>query len=203
MYPGYDPDGVHSATGLASAAAEPYNFVSWNYTTWFSMCFVGNRGSYNYIIHPYTPSTIPALEVARSESTHTISTNNLVRQHSAIVDTNSFEREFTNTDVYSMGMSGTSLISQKNLAGSTVSLPLYSRFKFVGNNVSARTKGTTVDETDTDSFRTMATIEHVAGASEDLQFNQDMYVSCGTDYSLIFFLNVPTVYVYSSYPVAL
>jgi len=202
MYPGYDPDGLNSAVGLVSAVAEPYNYVAWNYTTWFSTCFVGNRGAYNYIIHPYTPSEIPALEVSRTEQLHTITNNNLVRQHSAVTSTTAFEREFSNSDSYSMGMSGTSLTSQRNLAGTTISLPLYSRYKFVGNNISARTKGTSVDGTDTDSFITMATIEHVSTKSEDLQFNQDMYVSCGTDFSLIFFLNVPVLYIYDSIPTA-
>lgn len=202
MYPGYDPSGLNEATGLASALTEPYNFVAWNYTTWFSTCFVGNRGSYNYVIHPYTPTDVLSLEVTRSNGLHTANTDNLVRQHSAVVSTPAFEREFSNSDVYNMGMTGTSLLSQKNLAGATVSLPMYSRFKFLGNNVASRTKGTTVDESDVDSFMTIATVEYIAANSTDLQFNQDMYVSCGTDFSLVFFLNVPVIYVYDSFPVA-
>jgi len=202
MYPGFDPSGINEATGLAVATTHPYNFVAWNYTTWFSTCFVGNRGSYNYVIHPYTPTDVLSLEVARSDEIHSNFTDNLVRQYSAISQTVNFERDFVNSDVFSMGMSGTSLLSQKNLAGATVSLPSYSRFKFLGNNVMSRTKGTSVDETDVDSFVTMATVEYINGASNDLQFNQDMYVSCGTDFSLVFFLNVPVIYVYNSIPVA-
>jgi len=202
MYPGYDPDGLNVAVGINSAASEPYNFVASNYTNWFTQCFVGQRGSYNYVVYPYTPTDVLALEVSRSESLHTASTDNLVRQHSAVVDTVAFERDFSNSDVYSMGMSGTNLISQKNLAGATVSLPMYSRYKFLGNNVMTRTKGTSVDETDTDSFRTSALTEFIGGSSTDLQFTQDMYVSCGTDFSLVFFLNVPIIYSYSAFPTA-
>jgi hypothetical protein len=202
MYPGFDQDGLNVAVGIVSAVNTPYNFVAWNYTTWFTQCFVGQRGSYNYIIHPYTPTDVLALEVSRSEGLHTASTDNLVRQHQAIVDTVAFEREFTNTSVYSMGMSGTNLISQKNLAGATVSLPMYSRFKFLSNNVLTRTKGSSVDDTDTDSFRTSALVEFIGGSSADLQFTQDMYVSCGTDFSLVFFLNVPVLYSYSVIPTA-
>jgi hypothetical protein len=202
MYPGFDPDGLNVAVGIVSASNEPYNYVAWNYTNWFTQCFVGQRGSYNYIIHPYTPTDVLALEVSRTESLHTASTDNLVRQHQAIVDTVAFESEFSNTSVYSMGMSGTSLVSQKNLAGATVSLPMYSRFKFLGNNILTRTKGSTTDETNTDSFRTSALVEFIGGSSTDLQFTQDMYVSCGTDFSLVFFLNVPVVYDYDSFPTA-
>lgn len=202
MYPGYDPDGLNQAIGINSTITEPYNFVAWNYTTWFTQCFVGQRGSYNYIVYPYTPTDVLSLEVSRCEGLHTASTDNLVRQHIAVSGTTAFERDFANTIVYSTGMSGTSLVSQKNLAGATVALPMYSRYKFLGNNVLTRTKGTVVDETDTDGFRTSALVEFIGGSSTDLQFSQDMYVSCGTDFSLVFFLNVPIIYVYTAYPTA-
>jgi len=200
IYPGYDQTGLNVAVGLTSAVAEDYNYVPWSYVTWFSMCFVGNRGSYNYIVHPYTPTDVLALEVTRSDKAHSNTTDNLVRQHSAVTGTKDYQREFANTDAYGVGMSGSSLISQKNLAGTIISAPMYSRFKFHTNSVTARTVGSATDGTNTDSIMTMATVDFIGGASTDLQFTQDMYVSAGTDFSLIFFLNVPVLYAYGSYP---
>jgi hypothetical protein len=202
IYPGYDPNGLHQAIGIVSTTPENYNFAAWNYTTWFSTCFVGNRGSYHYIVHPYTQSDVLALEVARSDKIHTNATDNLLRAFPVSTGTSNYERDFTLSTVYSMGMSGTNLVSQKNLAGVTVSLPMYSRFKFLSNSVTTRTEGTTTDGSDVDSFATTASYDFVSGVSTDQYFNQDMYVSCGTDFSLVFFLNVPVMYNYSAVPTA-
>jgi hypothetical protein len=202
LYPGYDPNGLQEAVGLVSTLTESYNYAAWNYTTWFSTCFVGNRGSYHYIVHPYAPNEVLSLEVSRSEGAHTNSDDNLVEQYSAISAVGAYERSFANTGSHNVGMSGLSMTSQKNLAGTTVSLPMYSRFKFLSNSVTNRTNGTSIDESDTDSFRTSAVVEYINGASTDAQFTQDMYVSCGTDFSLIFFLNVPVMYNYTAIPSA-
>jgi len=195
-YPGYDPLGNEAATGLISGISEPYNLVSWNYTTWFSLCFIGSRGSYNYLFNPICVEPVGSLLVTRKYASRTTP----IYEGLAAPNSADIQRDYINTDNFAMGMSGSSLISQRTLAGTVVSAPMYSRYKFLMNDPLSRTDGTAVDFSNRDTlYITTTTLGSATNNQSELLI--DTYVSAGTDFSLVFFLNAPCLYLYSSLPV--
>jgi hypothetical protein len=115
-----------------------------------------------------------------------------------VTDRDDFVRE-TVTD--SAGLSGLVLTNQRSQAGHMISAPMYSRYKFQNNSTALRTDGSSIDDTNIDSLEISAIYNSQAGQNSKF-FYADLYMSSGTDFSLIFFLNVPTLYLYDSLPLA-
>jgi hypothetical protein len=196
-YPGFDTTGNETAIGINSAVSEPYNWTAWHPITWFSQCFVGSRGAYHYTLNPSDQSDVCSITCARSYSDRT--TPITVTLDLPITNRIDYIRRFADSTTQSTGNVGLSLTSQRTLAGEMVSIPMYSKFKFLKNDPLVRTDGDSYDHSDTDTFA----IETVTRS--DVEFNPkylslDLYVSAGTDFSLVFFLNVPTLYLYDSLP---
>jgi hypothetical protein len=201
VYPGFDPNGLTLATGIVSTVNEPFNWSLWNPTTWFSLCFVGSRGSYHYVVNPSLERDTKTLSVSRSLGLHG-STTYSTTTNTGSSSTAEFERLFT-LPSYGSGMTGLSLISQTSRSGAMVSIPMYSRYKFLNNSSTTRTEGSSVDDSDTDAFRILTEYSHITGTDwiPNPRVNYtDLYVSAGTDFSLVFFLNIPSLYFYTSTP---
>jgi hypothetical protein len=197
-YPGFDPTGNDTAVGLTALVSKPYNWVSWSATTWFSQCFIGSRGSYNYVI---APQDLNNVVISTSRSQKTRGTPITVVQDLPLTNRTDFIRGFSDSVNYPTGMSGLTLVNQASLAGDMVSLPMYSEYKFLSNNPIDRTDGDAIDGTLTDTMAIVATTNAYTGFNAKF-LAIDTYFSAGTDFSLVFFLNVPTVYVYTSLPLA-
>jgi hypothetical protein len=194
-YPGYDLLGNEAMKGIISAVSEPYNLVSWNYTTWFSLCFIGSRGSYNYLFQPLSAEPVGSLTVTRRYAART------TPFYEALAAPNSrdIQRAFIDTDNTAMGMAGSSLISQRTLAGTVVSAPMYSKFKFLMNDPLYRTDGSADDFSNRDTLF-VETVTLGSTTNNQYELLIDTFVSAGTDFSLVFFLNAPCLYYYSSLP---
>jgi hypothetical protein len=198
-YPGYDLTGNDVAVGITSAVSEPYNWVSWNYMTWFSQCFVGSRGAYNYAVNPLNPANVASIMVTREILTRT-GTIVEVGTNIPYSGYNGFTKKFVDTEYQSIGMTGLSLVNDKTQCGSMVSVPMYSRYKFLSNNVLTRTVGDVEDDSDKDTF-VITTVSPLTIENNNRNY-LDIYCAAGTDFSLVFFLNVPTLYRYSQVPTA-
>jgi len=198
-YPGYDTTGNDTAVGLVSAGSEAYNRCNWNYTTWFSLCFIGNRGSYNYTINPRFTTDVNSISISRSRATR--STVLSFATDVPVTQDGDYERRFTDTSTYAIGMAGLSLVSQKTLGGPTVAAPMYSRYKMMMNNSASRTDGSSIDNSDIDTLELTSLIDTTTGVNSKF-LAIDTYVAAGTDFSLVFFLNAPVLYRYSSVPVS-
>lgn len=195
MYPGFDPNGAAGAIGLISGVTEPYNWVGWNYATWFSLCFVGQRGAVNYYISPFGISTIlPQLILTRAELSGVVYVmeGTLTNEGSVRNPINSFTRNLTPT-------CRGAVVSHTTANGTiSASLPLYSCFKFISNSSSTRNKGSSrgVDNTTKDGFQVIA--QYALGTSSRTILQ--VYCSMGPDFSLVYFQNVPSMYRYSADP---
>jgi hypothetical protein len=196
IYPGYDFNGLDTALGLTSGTPYGYNWVPWNAVTWFSMCFVGSRGSYHYTLNPAYSVNVSDVRIARLPNSRTTYMASSV--FLPVTDRDDFVRE-TVTD--SAGLSGLVLTNQRSQAGHMISAPMYSRYKFQNNSTALRTDGSSIDDTNIDSLEISAIYNSQAGQNSKF-FYADLYMSSGTDFSLIFFLNVPTLYLYDSLPLA-
>jgi hypothetical protein len=196
QFPGYDPVGVNTATGIISGLSTPYNWTNWSITTWFSMCFIGSKGSYHYTVNPFAKGTIFSSTVSRSNdqlTTYTTSANTDI-----VTASNIFNSQVGNGSEPA-GLYGLSMTNQLSQAGHMVSLPLYNNYKFISNSVLDRTEGASFDGTNIDTM--VITSTSAVNSVDKAGFvGFDMYMSAGTDFSLIFFLNVPTYFEYSSVP---
>lgn len=199
MYPGFDPEGLHGATGLTSALPENYNWVNWNPATYFSTCFVASRGSYIYNLNVSGRDPSSSARIVRTEFPHTKS-NYVMNTAWGAAGLDS-TANFAKSDNATSGVSGQSLTNQFTQAGVSALVPMYSRYKFLSNNVLTRTAGTSADDSvsDTVTFGVMVSTEAV----KDLDvWYADTYVGIGTDFNLVFFLNVPAMFKYDSFPAA-
>lgn len=201
LYPGYDTTGLHGATGLTSAVAETYNWVNWTPSTWFSMCFVGSRGSYVYSVNNASRDNSKSVKIARSEKTHDASTWSTDTIILAATYPYVLQANMCDSVTHETGCSGMAITNQQTQSGLTAHVPMYSRYKFLSNNVTTRTAGSTADNSNTDSVNVEVLLNSELSSDADTH-HTDLYAAVGTDFNLIFFLNVPATYTYTSLPVA-
>lgn len=193
-YPGFDPAGVDTAIGNISTVSEPYNWVSWCPMTWVDQCFVGSRGSVHWHITPIASLDAKVFMVSRTKSQLSLNTYQGI-------GTNAFSSDATKwamvRNPQAIGLSGMSATNQTDMSTIAVSVPMYSNYKFLETSPVMRTLGSTATQSNYDSMAiTIAFFPEVDG---DFKFvGQNHYVAAGTDYTPVFFLNVPTKYYYTS-----
>jgi hypothetical protein len=190
LFRGFDVDGIDSAVEIVGAGNAPYNFVSNTPYHLISSCFLGERGSFTWKINneSFNPRSI---SVTRSTQLLTsIQTFIAVALSASFNVVKALLQEFTDTTP------GTCLINQITNTGLSVNVPQYSEFSFLDTSPISRTHGlAAVSDNDTlavtyKSFRTAIIRPEYT----------DYYFQVGHDYSPVFFLNVPTMYIYDSVP---
>nr|WPR17994.1 MAG: capsid protein [Chemarfal virus 27] len=193
LYPGYDLDGVFTATGITSGIGQNYNFVNWTYANWFEQCFVGQRGSINWMMQVQTNT--PDMFLSRD-------TLQLVRSNYMPVLTqgsqNTSSAAYYNTISGPEGLRG--FAAANNTSNSLLAqVPFYSRFKFQSTAAAARTLGIAVDDSNVDTIKFGGRAFNSTSATAQNGFIT-LFCAAGTDYNLIFFLNAPVLYKYQTVP---
>ncbi len=191
-YPGYDPGGSSSAKGIVVPASNfGYNFT--NVTPWHHVanCFVAQRGSMHWHYNWEGPTTI----TMRAMRNPNILGTNLGSYQVTTLGTASANALAGIANSVS-NSAGAALVNQQTNAGISVSYPNYSAFKFEStdprNSTSPVTSGN--GRYDGSCFE-INTLEIDARPSvDDLGRGQlERYFGIGTDYSLYFFLNCPSL----------
>jgi len=198
-YPGFDLNGFDSATGVVSAITENYNWVSWAPMTWFDQCFIGSRGSVNWQIEPVSKELYPVIMASRN----CVSTlSNAAYDGSEVTGTTSDTCRraiFKNRTIH--GLSGMAASRQDDMSSVAVVAPMYSQYKILETAPAKRNTGYTSTDSDHDGLN--ITLNHQPINTGDTNIaHVYMWVSAGADYSPVFFLNVPTLYLYNSIPAA-
>jgi len=202
VFYGYDPNGLYSAKGITVPASNfNFNFVPVHPLAWVTCAFVGYRGSINWSCNvsaasssvgstPITQLTLSRLPwnnfagTAPSSST----TSSSIVSGTASANANFLVNE------YQLGNStGLALTNQETNAGLNVSNPNYTWVKFMSTNTSG-------DSVYDDSAYGKLALRGTAYASTGgaTWLTTFKYAAAGTDFSVQFFLNVPTMYIYSS-----
>jgi hypothetical protein len=196
LFPGFDPDGLDVVTGITSAVNENYNYMNWNYMNWFQQAFIGRTGSIRYAINPSTKATDnekSSLLICRTRDTRSIADYVIVSSET----NHAFAPVFSRAD-HCSGTEALSVTNHQTLPGPTVEVPMYSRFKFQANIATSNAFGLSDDDTEFDTIEIdMTSVKNTTATR--YQF-LDLYTSAGTDFNLVFFLNVPTMYHYNSSP---
>lgn len=198
LYPGFDPNGVDLATGLTVATSHPYNWVSWTPMTWFDQCFVGVKGSVRWTAN-----------MEYGNSAHFISANR--GSLSLVASSYNFASSAQNTAdnvkrrvVVHQGFGNVAGVSASNtsvMPTLDVTFPFYSQYKFIEATPKSRTLGLGSVGSDKDSIHfNMVTRPNYNGDGKSIMV---MFgVSAGSDYTPVFFLNVPTMILYNTVPAA-
>lgn len=199
VYFGYDPKGTHSAVGLVVAANFPFNFSKVTPFNWVAPAFVAHRGSMQWNFNHELPpdSTLQHIRVYRdTQNSGDAGTTVVTRNPKGSVSNGS---AFFALNA-SAGASGMAVTSQETNSGLTVQLPNYTRFRMQTTSPAQSTDLSNVDGSDIDAH--VVEYDIYAGTSATYVTNSRLwqYSSIGTDYGLHFFLNVPTVWIYSAYP---
>lgn len=206
LYPGYDPNGVNRASSLPTPAnTRRYNFVKYHPINWVSQCFVADRGSMNVRVNFVTPSPLSTLTVCRTNPLNTVDSALTINGYVASNTSTTGNQSLVRTAVSSRSteQAGAALTNMNTTSGITANIPMYSIYKFFSTTPANRTLGITQDLSNLDSINLQAwflprSASVQSGSLAGSRF--EVSYGAGIDYNPVFFLNVPTLYYYSSLP---
>ncbi|APG76832.1 hypothetical protein 2 [Beihai picorna-like virus 43] len=195
LYPGYDLNGVDLATGLISGVNEAYNWSCQTPLNWIRMAFLGSRGSVIWHYNWDSRTPLKNLVAYRKHlDTGSITTRSTTLSVANTLSTDNVRKLITGQ--FKLG-SGASVMNQLTQTGMSILAPMYNNHRFVFNRASTATQGSSEDGSQSDVLYCDATtIDPSANVDVDLF----QYVCAGTDYTPVYFNNVPTIYAISSIP---
>lgn len=198
-YPGSDNNGLFTCTKLATGSGR-FNYVKWHPITWVSQCFLGCRGAINYRFNLNTKLDIADFNAVRS-----------INNPSTALSTSTYRALNITSATASMALARPNLIDHTGMAltntktntGLNVSIPYYSKYKFRTTSATYSTVGSSSDDSNLDWYQINTILNPAADSDATSTYNNigfEAYIGAGTDYSPIFFVNVPTLYQYTSLP---
>lgn len=194
LYSGFDPSGINSAFGTLVVSQKPYNFVNNTPYTWLAWCYRGYRGSQIWHYNLNSLRQIGHLRAGRNVSG--IGGVSSYRYSNNISGGATFSDVARTVNLIPAGAGGQSLTNQNTQAGLSVLYPMYSNVRMRSTDPAKNTLGSDVDSTNTES----AFVEFIVQSDTVNNFNRysmmEFHHSIGTDFSFVFFLNVPVLYRY-------
>lgn len=194
---GYDTNGLDTAKGVVTTGTT-YNF-NWAQNTFIqyvSQAFLGYRGAVNWNILAAGTRALPSVRSYRDPLRTTIQ---------RVTGNQAFGTAGANNkwmwEKRKNGTQGQALACQLTNAGLNISVPFYSYFKFATTDVSQQC----APPSTWGEQAALWTTEVVCDNSSPYPLGHlflDYYVSAGTDFDVIMFLNVPTFTYMADTPVA-
>lgn len=196
MY-GYAPEGFQQANTLDGGATREFNWNKVIPFTHVANMFVGMRGSMNWHFNCDSDDTARTLTCTRHiEQRTAVGDSNII---TVGVDTNDRLNRVTTLSMLN-GAEGMSLLNQETQTGLSIQTPFYSRFRFTSTSPFMTNAGSTEIEDGVDSLLVQSTHHPKTGGVQDGILAS--YSSIGTDFNFLFFLNVPTLFLYENVPSA-
>ncbi len=186
---GYDVNGIETAKGVtAPATTFNFNFVANTPYHMLSNCFVAQKGSIQWHYNWEGPDV--SMHATRFVS-NVPSSVGYVGASAGTFSANA--QTLLNNSTSTAG--ATALVNQKTTAGLSVSVPNYTVFKFQTTDPAAATTGSSLDGS---IYEVLRVELNSNGAAQDLSNGRlERYFGIGTDFSLYFFLNCPSLYYYA------
>lgn len=194
IYPGFDPNGVDEATGLVSGLAQAYNYVRGTPYHLITSCFLGERGSITWHVNmdSYQGQT---MRISRSDEIKTAAKYKPIVQ--AIIN-GAADTTARNGIMHIKSEPGSLLVNTKTNTGCSACAPMYNQHTFLDTRPSDRNLGLS-NYSVTDTLDITFTSLAYKGGDNDY-YGIERWFNCGPDHSLVYFMNVPTLYRYSSVP---
>lgn len=194
MSPGFAPLGYSSVTGIVVATPFPYNYVNMTPLTYLAPAFLCYRGSVNWSFNVTGSNQFGHLRVLKDNTSGSDAGVGTVSGSG-----NTFNKlSFRSLRVVS-GAAGSAVTNQLTQGGLNVQVPNMSIFKFQSTAWTTGNRGLVADGSLLDNFRLEGDWLYPSTSSGNPSIIHS-YVAAGTDFSLHYFLNVPTFYIYSSIP---
>jgi hypothetical protein len=193
---GYTNNGWDQVKGLITPASTfKFNQSGNTYLHWVVPAFIGQRGSVNYTI--VQDSSHPTPQLVLRQPTSSLTKIAAADLSAAVLGTSSIYTSYMRNTAF-LGASSSGIMATSNYSNSGVSwqFPNYSAYKF---NVSSPENFTATINQDDNDTQSQCIITGVPRADTSVVANH-WFVGAGTDFMPIFFLNVPTVFVYSGIP---
>lgn len=193
LQPGYDPNGIHLASGTISLGPWPYNYVHMTHLDFINNCFIAHKGSINWTAritnNPKNADNTPITQslMVRTLNPRTIAYYNQVNSTSVVSNSAVSRYAVEHIPSCSAGASATAVEITPTI---TCSVPNYNKYKFCTNDARTRTLGTDLDDSLIESVE-LKLASYIGSISVQTHIKTDMYCSIGTDFNSIFFLNVP------------
>lgn len=198
---GYDPNGVDTVINqIAPVTTKPFNLVVQHPLNWVRMCYLGCRGSVRWMYNFQGNNAVSNFR-ARRIQTARVAAN---YDYASIIPTTDSAQDNIRTLLVNLkgGSAGQSVTNQLTQTGLAVEYPMYSRFRMMTNNQSKIVLGFENDESDLDSTELELLTSPVADTAYNNPANQLLYSYCsaGTDFTCLYFMNVPTLWYNNSVP---
>lgn len=197
LMPGYRANGYCTAASILGAGTQQYNWVNMTLLAYLTPSFVGYRGSINW--------TFNVLSGGNAVEEIHMSRNNNANQAAGIAARSYATSSVTgcargSVNARQAGLTGQAITNGHTQSGFNVQLPNYSNYKFQSTYPPLSNKGDAEDGSLYDMCELLISTNRSSsgGAVPDTVVNS--YVGAGTDFSLYFFLNVPTFWIYSAVP---
>lgn len=194
-HPGYDASGFDVADKIVTIGTTMgYNYTNFHPIQYIAPAFVGTRGSVMWHFNLENTGPLEHIRVVRTPYLN--ATPREYVMSSPVVNSSKFARFYRSTEA---GTGGQALTNQITQAGISVSMPNYSAYKFQSTAPGNATFASSADGTGYDACLVEVAANGLAGPAPG-NGKLWMYASIGTDYQLLFFLNVPTMFAYSANP---
>lgn len=196
---GYDPNGINTAN--SSTVPKPFNFVQRVPYNWIAPCFMARRGSmiWHYNVDA-TDGSSAAVRLERLITPISLTNFDSKNYQDFALSTSQEMRFFTNfangLPIYGAGLGGVALTNQKTQSGLSALLPMYNNYRFEMNSPLYNNFGDVRDGSNSVTFDLTTTVRKSTAVGATNSVVTQKYCSIGTDFNLIFFLNVPTMYAY-------
>jgi hypothetical protein len=197
--PGYDPNGIDLARNQANNANVRYNWVYNTPYHWFAGCYLGCRGAVNYYYDTVRDDTRLQVYLTNAQRFPRQVTIGDAQTGQVFLDGGStFDRlkrfYVTSLPNTNPGICETSVNTSESLA---VQFPYYSRFRMRQCSPDAAVLGSSLDDSNIDNTIVSVVSKRSNIANRSLSSHLKIYFGIGTDFSFLFFLNVPLLYVYA------
>jgi hypothetical protein len=200
LYFGYDPHGLHSAVGLITTGSNfPFNFVATLPYHWITPCFIAQRGSMNWSFNVDSQRPVASIRMVRKPDSSFSAPSNAI--FTATPTDESVGAAYYLQNDAGPGCGGSGLTNQNTQSGLNVVLPNFTQYRFQNTAPSSVSNPTAADGSDHD----WSILEVSLADTPSAEINSTKiwkYQSIGVDWGCYFFLNVPTRYIYGTFPTA-
>ncbi len=200
---GYDPNGIVNADSTSTPGINKrYNYVRNTTFNWLANCFIGMRGSMNMRVNVESQEHIDSIELERFNDTARNVTLPAVSGGARFsyvglgVTPEISMRDDILQDLH-VSSAGGCLLNQKTQTGLAAQLPMYSRFRMISTDPANYSIGAGYDETHLDSVELQVRV-HPSATNDADTTKVNYYYGVGTDFTLFFYLNVPTIHSYGT-----
>jgi len=195
---GYDPAGLDYAKGVVATSTQfKFNWAQATYIQYVSQAFLGYRGSINWTINVNGVKPVPHLRAFRDPSLAALRYYNTTAASNAGVYRSNVDKFWWNQR--KNGAAGQALTNQVTNTGLSVQVPMYNPYKYSTTDPKIQSAAGSFFDEKASYWNTEVCVEDMIGSGAKY-LDIDYYCGIGTDFDVLFFLNVPTYTYMTSNP---